>query len=107
MSTTSEVICFTDAVNDSRDLTTPTFSVGDLVQLRRGRGIVVTGRLVEDFGDYLVPADRLGRDWASPQRWAIAAEDGTLMFAADDDLTAAPHTTATDAAGDTDLADTP
>nr|WP_179275308.1 hypothetical protein [Rhodococcus sp. 06-1059B-a] len=79
-------------MNDSRDVTTPTFSVGDLVQLRRGRGIAVTGRVVEDFGDYLVPADRLGRDWASPQRWAIAAEDGTLMFADDGDLTAAPAT---------------
>ncbi|MFC8178804.1 hypothetical protein ACFULT_08035 [Rhodococcus sp. NPDC057297] len=79
-------------MNDSRDVTTPTFSVGDLVQLRRGRGATVTGRLVEDFGRYLVPADRLGRDWASPQRWAIAAEDGTLIFADDDDLTAVPTT---------------
>lgn len=83
-------ICFTDAVNDSRDVTTPIFFVGDLVQLRR-RGVTITGRVVEDFGDYLVPADRLGQDWASPQRWAIAAEYGTLMFA-DDDLTAAPTT---------------
>lgn len=74
----------------------PAFSVGDLVQLRRGRGVTVTGRVVEDCGDYLVPADRLGRDWASPQRWAIAAEDGTLMFADDDDLTPALPATAPD-----------
>ncbi|MDJ0396395.1 hypothetical protein QMK17_24110 [Rhodococcus sp. G-MC3] len=75
-------------MSDSRDVTTPECGVGDTVQLRVGRGVVVTGTVVEDFGDFLVPADKLGRDWAAPHRWAVAVEGGTLVFADDDDILA-------------------
>ncbi|MDJ0396645.1 hypothetical protein QMK17_25440 [Rhodococcus sp. G-MC3] len=73
-------------MNYSRKVTTPKCAVGDTVQLRRGRGALVTGTVVEDFGDFLLPADRLGREWAAPHRWAIAVEGGTLTFADDDDI---------------------
>ena len=42
--------------------------------------------MVEDFADTVVDSSDLGRDWAPVQRWAIALDDGRLVFAAEGGL---------------------
>ncbi|WP_027507187.1 hypothetical protein [Rhodococcus sp. UNC23MFCrub1.1] len=44
------------------------------------------GRIVEDFGDSVLPAERTGRTWAQARRWAIALDSGRLVFADTGDL---------------------
>jgi hypothetical protein len=61
--------------------------VGDTVQLRRGSEAPVSGRIGDDFGDQSAAHRGLGRDRATPRRWAVALESGTLVFADDDELT--------------------
>ncbi|OZD18275.1 hypothetical protein CH253_17565 [Rhodococcus sp. 06-156-3C] len=63
--------------------------VGDTVQVRRAGGQIVSGTLVEDFADFVLTAEAVGRDWGTPRRWAVALSDGTLMFADDTDIVAA------------------
>lgn len=45
----------------------------------------VSGLVVEDYADMVI--DSVGRDWAPVHRWAVALDDGRLVFAHDDDLT--------------------
>ncbi|UGQ55266.1 hypothetical protein LRL17_30230 (plasmid) [Rhodococcus qingshengii] len=47
-----------------------------------GRGHVV----VEDYADTVIDSSNLGRDWAPVLRWAIALDDGRLVFAAEGGL---------------------
>ena len=42
--------------------------------------------MVEDFADTVIDHTDLGRDWAPVLRWAIALDDGRLVFAAEGDL---------------------
>lgn len=49
----------------------------------------MAGTLVEDFADFLLTAESVGRNWGKPRRWAVALSDGTLMFADDTDIVAA------------------
>ncbi|NMM92310.1 hypothetical protein B2J88_50125 [Rhodococcus sp. SRB_17] len=44
------------------------------------------GIVVEDFADTVIANSDLGRDWAPVQRWAIALDDGRLVFAAEGGL---------------------
>ncbi|RGP48258.1 hypothetical protein AWH04_08590 [Rhodococcus erythropolis] len=44
------------------------------------------GVVVEDFADTVIDNSDLGRDWAPVQRWAIALDDGRLVFAAEGGL---------------------
>lgn len=44
------------------------------------------GVVVEDFADRVIDETDLGRDWAPVKRWAIALDDGRLVFAAEDGL---------------------
>ncbi|MEH0353433.1 MULTISPECIES: hypothetical protein [Rhodococcus] len=44
------------------------------------------GVVVEDFADTVIDDTDLGRDWAPVLRWAIALDDGRLVFAAEGDL---------------------
>ncbi|MGM5069200.1 hypothetical protein EU244_030700 [Rhodococcus qingshengii] len=44
------------------------------------------GVVVEDFADTVIDDTDLGRDWAPVLRWAIALDDGRLVFAAEDGL---------------------
>lgn len=44
------------------------------------------GVVVEDFADTVIDNTDLGRDWAPALRWAIALDDGRLVFAAQDGL---------------------
>lgn len=42
--------------------------------------------VVEDYADNVVDSSDLGRDWAPVLRWAIALDDGRLVFAAEGGL---------------------
>lgn len=48
---------------------------------------VETGTVVDDYADSLLAPGELGRTWAPTRRWAIALDDGRLVFAADNDIT--------------------
>ncbi|RRQ26172.1 hypothetical protein DK926_19430 [Rhodococcus sp. Eu-32] len=74
-------------MTDDNNTSTTDRQVGDTVQLRRGDEAAVAGKIVEDFGDQSTVHDGLGRDWATPRRWAVALHSGTLVFADDDELT--------------------
>ena len=39
--------------------------------------------VVEDYADTVIDVSDLGRDWAPVLRWAIALDDGRLVFAAE------------------------
>lgn len=43
------------------------------------------GRVVDDYAGTL-DGDTGGRTWAVPHRWAVALDDGRLVFRDDDDL---------------------
>ena len=44
------------------------------------------GTVVEDYADNVIDSSDLGRDWAPVLRWAIALDDGRLVFAAEGGL---------------------
>lgn len=44
------------------------------------------GTVVEDYGDTVIDNSELGRDWAPVLRWAVALDDGRLVFAAEGGL---------------------
>ena len=67
-------------MTDPKQTTTGALSVGDIIEVHRPDGTTSAGTLVEDFGDYLLPADTLGRTWAPPHRWAIALDSRTFVF---------------------------
>lgn len=73
-------------MTETRSDTNSETGVGDKVQVRRS-GSTVSGIVVEDFVESLIASESLGRDWAAPHRWAVALEDGTLVFVDDEDLT--------------------
>lgn len=85
---TTGTVCFNTVMSTSGHLTHTGARVGDTVHVRRESGHIVAGTLVEDFADFLLTADALGRTWGTPRRWAVALTGGTLMFAADADIIA-------------------
>lgn len=42
--------------------------------------------MVDDYADTVIDTSDLGRDWAPVLRWAIALDDGRLVFAAEGGL---------------------
>ncbi|MCE4267716.1 hypothetical protein [Rhodococcus globerulus] len=52
-------------------------------------GVAHTGGVVEDYADMVIGSESVGRDWASVHRWAVALDDGRLIFADGDDLASA------------------
>jgi len=48
---------------------------------------VEAGTVVDDYADSLLAPSELGRTWAPTRRWAIALDDGRLIFATDNDIT--------------------
>ena len=54
-----------------------------------GGSVTCAGVVIEDYEDMVIDRGSVGRDWAPVQRWAIALDDGRLVFASDDDLTPA------------------
>jgi hypothetical protein len=66
------------------------FAIGTRVRVRAGDGVDAPGTLIEDFGDTVgVPVD-VGEIHIvdAARRWAVALDDGGLMFADDHHLTA-------------------
>ncbi len=69
-------------------------AVGARVSVRRSRGsgqvkdpgLRCSGVVVADHGDVVTEGGAYGRDWALPRRWAIALDDGSLVFRNDDEL---------------------
>ncbi|MDJ0104929.1 hypothetical protein QM646_00785 [Rhodococcus erythropolis] len=51
--------------------------------------VTCTGVVVEDYEDMVIDRGLVGRDWAPVHRWAVALDDGRLIFANGDDLTSA------------------
>ncbi len=79
--------CLTTDMSDVGKSTKGERAVGDVVQVTRSKGTVVTGTIVEDYADVVrAVGDDLGRDWARPHRWAVALDTGVLVFVDDDDL---------------------
>ncbi|MFE5790893.1 hypothetical protein [Rhodococcus erythropolis] len=37
--------------------------------------------VIEDYADMVIDPGSVGRDWASVHRWAVALDDGRLIFA--------------------------
>ncbi|MFD6897811.1 hypothetical protein ACFWB0_25160 [Rhodococcus sp. NPDC060086] len=51
----------------------------------------IPGKIVEDYGtSQQAVGEDLGRNWAPIRRWAVALDDGRLVFVDDDDLEIAP-----------------
>ncbi|MGW0020223.1 hypothetical protein ACWDUD_18000 [Rhodococcus sp. NPDC003382] len=64
-------------------------ALGARVTIRSGSGHAAPehGAIVADYGEAAaLVADDLGRDWAPVRRWAVALDDGRLVFADDADL---------------------
>ncbi|MFD9666195.1 hypothetical protein ACFWAY_31990 [Rhodococcus sp. NPDC059968] len=59
--------------------------VGTRVLVRR-QSEAATGVIVEDYAELTDTAER-GHDWAPVHRWAVALDDGRLVFADTEDLT--------------------
>lgn len=79
----------TDKNGKSKDVT----AVGSRVRITvsdsdADGSVTCTGVVIEDYQDMVINRGSVGRDWAPVQRWAIALDDGRLIFASDDDLTA-------------------
>ncbi|SMG41482.1 hypothetical protein SAMN02745947_02865 [Rhodococcus rhodochrous J3] len=63
--------------------TPPKPAVGSKVVVRAGVAgdKACPGTIVEDFGPAQeAVGDKLGRDWAPVRRWAVALDDGRLIF---------------------------
>ncbi|OXM23259.1 hypothetical protein CBI33_07500 [Rhodococcus erythropolis] len=80
----------TDKSGKSKDV----IAVGSCVRITvsdsdAGGTVTCTGVVIEDYQDMVIDRGSVGRDWAPVQRWAIALDDGRLIFANDDDLTPA------------------
>jgi hypothetical protein len=65
---------------------TAPLAVGMRVSVRRQAEPAATGEVVEDYAA-LVDTGERGHDWAPAHRWAIALDDGRLVFADTEDLT--------------------
>jgi len=62
---------------------------GARVRVRRPSESAQPGRIIEDYAE-LTDTDERGHTWAPVHRWAVALDDGRLVFADTDDLTADP-----------------
>ena len=65
--------------------------VGTRVLVQRTSDQAACGVIVEDYAELTDTAER-GHDWAPVHRWAVALDDGRLIFADTADLTADPGT---------------
>ncbi|MCD2157859.1 hypothetical protein LQL77_29375 [Rhodococcus cerastii] len=68
-------------------------AVGSRVQVTTNNsgdndGEICSGTVIEDYADSIPDTVQVGHEWAPVHRWAIALDDGRLIFANNDDLTA-------------------
>ncbi|MFE7422766.1 hypothetical protein [Rhodococcus sp. NPDC057529] len=73
----------------NRPVDGPELTVGVRVLVRRSSGADLTGEVVEDYAAVTDPGGG-GHEWAPVHRWAVALDDGRLVFADTDDLTIDP-----------------
>ncbi|MCQ4120746.1 hypothetical protein [Rhodococcus tibetensis] len=64
----------------------PDVVVGARVRVRRDADTTAQGVVIEDFAELTVSGESLGRDWAPVHRWAVALDDGRLVFVDDSEL---------------------
>ncbi|MFC9355413.1 hypothetical protein ACFTZB_02355 [Rhodococcus sp. NPDC057014] len=64
-------------------------TVGVRVLVRRSAGADLTGEVVEDYAAVTDPGGG-GHAWAPVHRWAVALDDGRLVFVDTEDLTIDP-----------------
>lgn len=81
-------------MTDDNGETSGTTSVGSRVRVTAPGfdtegNTVCTGVIIEDYADMVIDPGSVGRDWAPVHRWAIALDNGRLIFANDEDLAAA------------------
>ncbi|EME59147.1 MULTISPECIES: hypothetical protein [Rhodococcus] len=78
--------------DNSGDAGSGGLTVGSRVVVRRGgEKSRAPGVVVEDYASEAARAgEQLGRDWAPVRRWAVALDDGRLVFADDDEVEAEP-----------------
>ncbi|CAG7641667.1 hypothetical protein SIM91_02900 [Rhodococcus opacus] len=69
----------------------PAVAVGARVRVRRRAEPAVTGEVVADYAE-LTDTEERGHDWAPVRRWAVALDDGRLVFADTADLIVEPGT---------------
>ncbi|MFF0818341.1 hypothetical protein ACFYVR_24815 [Rhodococcus sp. NPDC003318] len=55
-------------------------------QLPADQWPLASGVIVDEFDVGAISARSYGRDWAHPRRWAIALDDGHLIFRDNEDL---------------------
>jgi hypothetical protein len=79
----------TDRSGKSRDMIALGSRVRIAVPVSDADGSETWGVVIEDYEDMVIDRGSVGRDWAPVHRWAIALDDGRLIFANDDDLTTA------------------
>ncbi|MEI4747853.1 MULTISPECIES: hypothetical protein [Rhodococcus] len=77
-------------MTDKHNETDDTVSVGSRVHVTvRTTDNTTTkhpGVVIEDYADMAIDTAATGRDWAPVHRWAIALDDGRLIFANSEDL---------------------
>ena len=73
----------------NRPVDGPELRVGVRVLVRRTAGADLTGEIVEDYSTVTDPGGG-GHEWAPVHRWAVALDDGRLVFADTEDLTIDP-----------------
>ncbi|MFC0447006.1 hypothetical protein [Rhodococcus jostii] len=73
----------------NRPVDGPVLTVGVRVLVRRSAAADLTGVVVEDYAVVTDPGGG-GHEWAPVHRWAIAVDDGRLIFADTEDLTIDP-----------------
>ncbi|MBC2642646.1 MULTISPECIES: hypothetical protein [unclassified Rhodococcus (in: high G+C Gram-positive bacteria)] len=73
----------------TRRVSGPELTIGARVLVRRHAGADVIGEVVEDYGSLTESGGR-GHEWAPAHRWAVALDDGRLIFADTDDVTVDP-----------------
>lgn len=79
-------VCFTTDMSELGHVTPTAYAVGDRVQLSTPDA---AGALVEDYAAHgVLDSAAAGREWALPRRWAVALDDGRLVFADDSDIRA-------------------
>ncbi|MGW5153557.1 hypothetical protein [Rhodococcus koreensis] len=76
-------------ISDNRPVGGPELTVGVRVLVRRSSGADLTGEVVEDYAAVTDPGGG-GHAWAPVHRWAVALDDGRLVFADTDDVTIDP-----------------
>ena len=73
----------------NRPVDGPVLTVGVRVLVRRSAAADVIGEIIEDYAAVTDPGGG-GHEWAPVHRWAIAVDDGRLVFADTEDLTIDP-----------------